>query len=126
MLDRSANVPRVAYLLAVAAGLVGVPFMYLSVGDVVGVLTGGALISVLYIAACFALGYSALGAAFGFLWPGAGWRWGVWLCAAPSFAVPYFMPDVRIFLGWALVGLLPTCAGAYLARRLHPDYKKAR
>jgi MFS family permease len=122
MLAQSANVPRVVYLLAVAAGLVGVPFMYLSVDSLREMLEGGGFFSMLIIAAGFALGYAALGAAFGCLWPEAGWRWGVWLCAAPSFAVPYFMPDVRVFLGWAMVALLPACAGAYIACRLCLEY----
>jgi len=115
-------VPRVAYLFAVAAGLVGVPFMYVSVDSVAEVLAGGNYLSVLFIAASYALGYAALGAALGFLWPGADWRWGVWVCAAPSFAVPYFMPDVRVFLGWAAVALLPACAGAHLARGVYLKY----
>jgi hypothetical protein len=122
MFARSTNVPRVAYLFAVAAGLVGVPFMYLSVDTVGEMLEGGGLLPALFVAGCFALGYAALGAALGSLWPGADWRWGVWLCAAPSFAVPYFMPDVRIFLGWAVVALLPACGGAYLARRLQAGH----
>lgn len=122
MLAQSANVPRVAYLFAVAAGLVGVPFMYLSVDSVRDMLEGGGLFSMLIVAAAFALGYAALGAAFGSLWSEAGWRWGVWLCAAPSLAVPYFMPDVRVFLAWAMVALLPACAGAYFACSLCLEY----
>jgi hypothetical protein len=31
--------------------------------------------------------YSALGAAFGYRWPGTGWKWGVWLAGVPSLIV---------------------------------------
>ncbi|HWS88140.1 MAG TPA: hypothetical protein VN282_14315 [Pyrinomonadaceae bacterium] len=119
MFNLNTNVPRGAYLFAAAVGLVGVPFMY-KLADFVSVMRlQGRPFATPVVLVLFAVGYLALGAAFAFLWPGAAWRWGVWLCAAPTCAAPFLTPDGRVFLACALVTMVPACAGAYGAHRLH-------
>ncbi len=123
MFKRSVNVPQGAYLLAAVAGLAGLPLMYLlaNLAAVASFYYGEPV--TLYVAvALLGLGYVILGAAFGFAWPGAAWRWGVWLCVTPTCAVPFITPDARVFLAWASLTLVPACAGAYAARILHLRY----
>ncbi|MBV8858182.1 MAG: hypothetical protein JOZ02_14725 [Acidobacteria bacterium] len=127
MFKRSVNVPQGAYLLAAMAGLAGLPLMYLlaNLAEVASFYYGEPV--ALYAAvALLGLGYAILGAAFGFLWPVASWRWGVWLCAGPTCAVPFVTSDARVFLAWALLTLLPACAGAYALARVNRRRARAQ
>ena len=121
MSTRSVNVPRGAYLFAAGAGVVGLPLMYV-LANFAAVSAWGLTTTLLAAMALLGLGYAVLGAAFGLLWPMAAWRWGVWLCAAPTCAAPFLTPDAKVFLAWALLTWLPACAGAYAARRLRLRY----
>jgi hypothetical protein len=119
MYSRSPNAPGGAYVLAAAAGLAGLPLMYLLTQFAAVATAYGGPLTLSMAVALLGLGYVVLGAAFGFAWPGVGWRWGVWLCAVPTCAAPFLTQDGRVFLTWALLTLVPACAGACAARRLH-------
>ena len=118
MSTRSPDVPRFSYLLAVVAGLFALPLVYL-LADSAGGGEGG---SRLLTRACFAVLHAVPGAAFGLVWPDITWRWGVWLCAVPAVLVSFLARDAWFFPGWLMMTMLPACAGAYAAARLHLKY----
>jgi hypothetical protein len=117
----SADVPRFPYLLAMAAGLSCVLMVYGPSSILQELLTGGDAFSRAVVLAGFALGYAALGAAFGALWPGAGWRWGVWIVAPSACAISFIVPGVWFFLVWVALTLPSACTGAYAACALVSD-----
>ncbi len=121
MRSQSHPVPPVLYVLAMTAGLVGLPFMFLLADFVVGPHGAGGGDSAAS-AGWFAVGYAALGAVFGLLWPESSWRWGLWLTALPLFLVFLFDPGVWVWLGWAAQVALPACSAAYALSRLHLRY----
>ena len=112
----SADVPRYAYALAVAAGLLVAPYMYWFaqlLGGAGGVDDYVELWALFW--ATFAVAYGTLGVAFGLIWPGRFWRWGVWLSAAPLCVVSFLEPGAAFFTGWVLMSVLPSCACAQAA-----------
>ena len=127
---RNADVPRYSHLIAVAAGLFGLPFIYALADFVAGGLLGDFLAGfedvsytdVLPYAVFFAAAYAVLGAVFGLAWPEKTWRWGVWLCALPLCLVSFIAGGAWGFLAWVAVTLLPACLGAYVAGRFHLKY----
>ena len=130
MAMRNPEVPALSYVVAVVVGLFGLPFMFTAAGFAVESSGSGSLDFAgatvgLVIAASFGVFHLILGGAFGLLWPEAGWRWGVWLCGLPACAVSYTVPDAWFFANWAAMTVLPACAGAQLAARLHLKYTEA-
>ncbi len=130
MAMRNPEVPALSYAVAVLVGLFGLPFMYMAASfaaEASGSGPGdpGAAGVGLMIAASFGVFHLILGGAFGLLWPEAGWRWGVWLCGLPACAVSYVVPEAWFFVNWAAMTVLPACAGAQLAARLHLKYTAA-
>ncbi|HEX6185628.1 MAG TPA: hypothetical protein VFZ44_17200 [Pyrinomonadaceae bacterium] len=121
MSARSANVPRFPYLLAMAAGLSCVMILYEPSHLMTGFLESEYALSRAIILTGFALGYAALGAVFGSLWPGATWRWGIWISAPPACVISFIVPGVWFFLGWVGLTLPSACLGAYAACALIPD-----
>jgi hypothetical protein len=111
----SAGVPRFPYLLAMAAGLSCVLVVYGPAPILRELLTGGDAVPRAVILTGFALGYAALGATFGALWPGAEWRWGVWIVAPSACAISFIVPGVWFFLVWVALTLPSACTGAYAA-----------
>ena len=130
MAARDGDVPRYSYVLAVCAGLFGLPAVYglvdclaaRSLGDFIA---GGPVSdyrAAFAAAGLFALGNAVLGAAFGLWRPEKTWRWGVWLCALPTVFVSLLADGVWEFLAWEALTLAPACLGAYAAGRLHLQY----
>jgi hypothetical protein len=111
---RYKDTPRYSYLLALAVGLFGLPFIYLSANY--------ASHSRPLTMACFAVLHVVPGAAFGLVWPDIKWRWGVWLCGVPAVLVSFFAPSAWFLAGWLAMTVLPSCAGAYATARLHLNY----
>jgi hypothetical protein len=111
---RYKDTPRYSYLLALAAGLFGLPIIYASAEY--------ASHSWPMTMACFAVLNAVPGAAFGLVWPDIRWRWGVWLCAVPAVAVSVFAPSAWSLAGWLAMTVLPSCAGAYATAQLHLRY----
>ena len=122
MSARSEDVPRLSYPVVVAAGLLGLPFIYMSANYAAGHGGGSRALTM----ACFAVIHVVPGAAFGLVWPDNTWRWGVWLCAVPAVIVSFFAPDAWYLAGWLAMTMLPACAGAYAASRLHLNYVRVR
>ncbi len=121
------DVPRYAYPLAVAVGLCGLPFVYALIDflarnllrdDLWGLVDEG-YGGLTWPALMFAVSHAALGAGLGLVWPEKTWRWGVWLCVLPTCAASLLSANVWYFLLWEAATLLPACAGAYAAGRLH-------
>lgn len=117
MKSRSAAAPAYAYALAVVAGLLLAPYMYALAQLLGGVSRDGYATMWAFFWAAFAVAYATLGAAFGLLWPGRTWRWGVWLSAAPLCAASFFSPGAAFYAGLILASLLPSAACAYAAGR---------
>ena len=76
----------------------------------------------------FSLGYGALGALFGYKWPGAKWMWGLWLAAISlpitvaakivfaELGVTFSIaPELILFLN--IPGIILSCIGSGLAAR---------
>lgn len=132
MAARSEDVPRYAYPLAMAAGTIGLAFIaaladflsrnLLGFFPVKFVDGGGGDLT--WDAAMFAVSHAVLGALFGLVWPEKTWRWGVWLCALTTCLASLLSRSVWYFLLWEAVTLLPACAAAYAAARLHLKYVK--
>ena len=131
MTRRSSDVPSLFYALAVAVGLFGLPFIfaltaYVAGEDVLGEYLSdewGGLYGVVVVAAIMFGGFhTLLGAVFGAVWPELAWRWGVWLTALPLCLGSFLTPSVWLFAAFAAVTLLPACAAAHLAARLHLRY----
>ncbi|HEX8721041.1 MAG TPA: hypothetical protein VF736_10455 [Pyrinomonadaceae bacterium] len=118
---RNPEVPVISYVLAPLAGLFGLPFMFMAAVFLRGSSAHYGDFGV-GVSAAFGLGHLVLGGAFGFLWPEAGWRWGVWLCAAPACIISYLEPDAWFFVWWLAMTALPACAGAQMAAWLHLKY----
>jgi hypothetical protein len=110
------DTPHYSYLLALAVGLSWMPFIY--------ALSNSASRSWVLTTACFAVLHAVPGAAFGLVWPDIKWRWGVWLCGVPAVVVSFFAPGAWFMAGWLAMTMLPACAGAYAAARLHLGYVK--
>jgi hypothetical protein len=72
----------------------------------------------------FASAHVLIGAVFGFISPEKGWRWGVWLCAVPVCFTSIFGREAYIFLWVVALTLAPSCAGAYVASRVHLRYTR--
>src|ERR1044072_6676345 len=122
-----AHAPIFAYLFAVVAGLFNLAFAQLLTlfvdmprGSYVGarmlLLSSFALGQFVPEAAC-AVGVRAPRPPRG---PKAGWRWGVWLCAVPACIISFNERGAFFFIGWALLTMLPACAGGYFAAALYP------
>ena len=126
MSTRSADVPRFSYPVAVAVGLFCLPLIYVQANFVAGLTGEGYGGLPLAAAAIFAVLHAVPGAAFGLAWPDIRWRWGVWLCAVPTCIVSFLAPDAWVFLGWAAMTVLPSCAGAHAAASLHLKYAEVR
>lgn len=74
------------------------------------------------------LGYGALGTLFGYKWPGARWKWGLWLAAISlpitittkialaELGVPFDLPEVLALL-LAIPSIILSCIGSGLAAR---------
>lgn len=132
MAGRSEDVPRYAYPLAIAAGSVGLAFIYALADFISMSLLGhylvkfayGSVYSLRWTAAMFAVSHAVLGALFGLVWPEKTWRWGVWLCALTTLLVSLELRNVWYFLLWEAVTLAPACAAAYAAARFHLRYAK--
>lgn len=122
MLTRDSGTPLTSYVLAVAAGLFGLPLMYFVVNSV-AVLKGVDYADWAPATGLgFAIGYAALGVLFGLLWPAGEWRWGVWLTAAPLCFVSFLAPDPWLFLLWAGASLPAACGAAHATARLVLKY----
>ncbi|MET0624165.1 MAG: hypothetical protein ABW250_14370 [Pyrinomonadaceae bacterium] len=127
MAARSEDVPGYAYPLALAAGTIGVAFVYGLADFLSRHLLGHYLVKfsddagagLTWTAAVFAVAHAVLGALFGLLWPEKTWRWGVWLCAPTTLLASVLSESVWYFLLWEAVTLLPACACAYAAGRVH-------
>ena len=116
MATRYRDIPRYSYLLALAVGLFGLPFIYLSADY--------ASHSRPLTMACFAVLHVVPGAAFGLVWPDIKWRWGIWLCGVPAVLVSFFEPNAWFLAGWLAMTVLPSCVGAYATAQLHLRYVK--
>ena len=135
MTARNADAPGVLYVLAALIGFCALPlsFAVLSHGygmesarldflmDFLALLSdrregSGAWLAGVLV---FAAPQGVLGALFGYAWPQAGWRWGVWLTAAPLCLLAFVVPVAGFFLSAAALTTLPACAGAYAGARLH-------
>ena len=114
MAARYRDTPRYSYLLALAVGLFGLPFIYVSANY--------ASHSRPLTMACFAVLHLVPGAAFGLVWPDIKWRWGVWLCGVPAVLVSFYAPGAWFLVGWLAMTVLPACAGAYATAQLHLRY----
>jgi hypothetical protein len=127
---RSEDVPRYAYPLAVAAGTIGLAFVYALADFLLRNLLDfylekfaeGGGYGLTWTAAVFAVSHAVLGAAFGLVWPEKTWRWGVWLCVLTTLLASLLSNSVWYFLLWESVTLLPACAASYAAARLHLRY----
>jgi hypothetical protein len=114
-----AHAPIFAYLFAVVAGLFNLAFAQL-LTLFVDMPRGSYVGARMLLLSSFALGQFVLGGAFALLWPKAGWRWGVWLCAVPACIISFNERGAFFFIGWALLTMLPACAGGYFAAALYP------
>jgi hypothetical protein len=121
-----APAPRIAYLFAVTAGLLGLVF-----GGALSIVReapgAGHLDSdlLMILLAGFAVGQFVIGGACGLLWPRAAWRWGIWLYGVPACILSFYGRGVWFFLGWLGLTALPACAGAYAAAVLYPRFAGA-
>lgn len=130
MAARSEDVPRYAYPLAVAAGTVGLAFVYALVDYLSRNLLGhhlekfvdGGGYGLTWTALMFAVSHMMLGALFGMVWPEKTWRWGVWLCVLTTLLASLLSKSVWYFLLCEAVTLAPACAAAYAAARFHLRY----
>ncbi len=127
MQARDSDVPRFAYLVAVAAGLFLCLFSFFFLRPILERLSWAAALdpnfaTFLSPVVC----YGAAGALFGFLLPDAGWRWGVWLCAAPACLASFGAPGPPEFMVFLLLTLAPACACAYGAARLHMKFVEVK
>jgi hypothetical protein len=121
---RDEDVPVFAYTLAVVAGLFFMGVSLMMSGFLADAFGLGPHNFFWAVPAATAVVYTATGAAFGLLWPEKTWRWGVWLCAVPACLVSFLAPGAKLFLLWSAATMLPACAGAYAAGRLHLRYTK--
>jgi hypothetical protein len=132
---RDRDVPRYSYVLTVFVGLIALSSVYTIIdflsarllgeflgGASLGEYADGAYRHAAAAVGLFALANAVLGAFFGLVWPEKTWRWGVWLCALPACLLSFLEPGAVFFLSWVAVTLLPTCAGAAAAGRLHLKY----
>jgi hypothetical protein len=127
---RSEDVPRYAYPLAMAAGTVGLAFVYALADFLSRNLLGlylekfadGGGRGLTWTAAVFAVSHALLGALFGLVWPEKTWRWGVWLCVLTTLLASLLSKNVWYFLLWEAVTLAPSCAASYAAARFHLRY----
>jgi hypothetical protein len=129
MARRSPDVPWLFYALAVVVGLFGLPFIFALTSYVWGNLFAdyrrdewGIFGVGLFVAVMFGGFHALLGAVFGAVWPALAWRWGVWLTALPLCLGSFGMPSVWLFAAFAAVTLLPACAAAHGAARMHLRY----
>ena len=113
--------PPSLYVLAMAVGLAGLPFIFLLAGFVISPHAAGGDWS-WSAQAWFAVGYAVLGALFGLVWPEPTWRWGLWLTAMPLCLVYLLDLGGWVWLGLAVQTALPACSAAYAAARLHLKY----
>jgi hypothetical protein len=125
MAMRNPEVPALSYPVAVVIGLFGSPFMYMAARFVAEVYDSGYRDFGPAVSASFGVIHLVLGAVFGLVWPEPRWRWGVWLCGLPACVVSYLQPDAWFFANWVAMTVLPACAGAQLAARLHLRYTEA-
>src|SRR5688500_1710259 len=135
MTARNADVPVVLYLLAALISFCVLPlsFAVLSLGygmervgldfltDYLALLLDRQWGSGAWLAGAlvFSVPQGVLGVLFGYAWPQAGWRWGVWLTAPPLCLLAFVVPVAGFFLSAAALTTLPACAGAYAGARLH-------
>ena len=119
MAARYRDTPHYSYLLALGAGLFALPLVYVPAGYA-GVGLGARPLAM----ACLAVLHLVPGGAFGLLWPDITWRWGVWLHGVPAVLISFLAPGAWPLAGWLAMTMLPACAGAYAAARLHLAYVK--
>ena len=122
MVTRNGDVPWFSYGFAVVAGLIVLPFTFLLTSLLAELLDVGPEGFASVFPPALVVSYAILGSAFGFVWPESTWRWGVWLSAAPVCFVSFFGLSAPFYVGWVALTLLPACAGAYAAARLHFKY----
>ncbi len=130
MADRTPNALRLFYALAVVAGLCGLPFVLAladhvvtyGLADYLRGLPPGSYDRELVAGTVVAAFHAVLGAAFGFVRPEVGWRWGVWLTAPAVCLGSFLAPPAWVLAAWAGLALLPGRLGARLAARLHLSY----
>jgi|SRR3712207_2141648 len=116
--------PLAAYFLAAFAGVFCLlPTLLLAI-FLSDVLRAGSRDFMFAAAPASAACYGLSGAAFGFIWPERGWRWGVWLGALPACLVSFFAGRVDAFLLFVALTLAPACAGAYVSSRVHLRYTR--
>ncbi len=102
------------YVLAVISGLVS---------SIVAGFVAGLLGIPLMFSACITL--LALGALFGSTWSNVGWKWGLWLVAAPNliwFLITAYIGEnsffkFHLFFIATLLPLVSSCAGAYVGAK---------
>lgn len=110
--------PYFYYVLAVLAGVVAMPAAWILGNFLVTVFETGRRASWLFVlpASTFAV-FAVAGVIFGFAWPEKTWRWGVWVSLLPFIMISFISPVAVLLL--ACVVVLPACAGAYVAARIH-------
>jgi hypothetical protein len=110
--------PRYPHVLAVVAGLLVLPLALIFAQFAAEVLGAGGTDARFTIRAAFLfVAYACAGAFFGLVWPGKSWRWGAWMSALPFVWVSFVSPFATVALLFSVV--LPACAGALAAARLH-------
>jgi hypothetical protein len=118
-----AKQPFFYYLFAVLSGVVTMPAAWALGNFLVNVFGAGRRTTWLFVmpASTFAV-FAVAGVIFGFAWPEKSWRWGVWVSLLPFVIISYISPFAVLLL--ACVVVLPACAGAYVAARVHMKYTR--
>ena len=115
------KVPKYAYALAVASGLIVYLFLvfisFIYYRSEMYLTTSDMSIALLIFIIFPSLVYSALGAAFGYKWPGIRWKWGLLIATIPSLLMPLMIwftipslliPMIIILDGLDVIGLYLT------------------
>jgi hypothetical protein len=115
--------PPLYYLLAILAGMVAMPSAWAIGNFLVILFEAGRRASWLFVipASTFAV-FALAGGIFGLAWPEKTWRWGVWVSLLPFVIISFISPFAVLLL--ACVVVLPACAGAYVAARVHLRYTR--
>ena len=115
--------PSFYYLFAVLAGVFAMPIAWVLGNFLVNVFEAGRRATWLFVmpASTFAV-FAVAGCIFGFAWPEKTWRWGVWVSLLPFIMISFISPFAVLLL--ACVVVLPACAGAYVAARVHMKHTR--
>ena len=115
--------PSLYYLLAILAGMVAMPCAWALGNFLVTLFEVGRRATWLFVipASTFAV-FAVAGGIFGLAWPEKSWRWGVWVSIPPFLLVSFVSPYAVLLLAFVVV--LPACAGAYVAARVHTKYTR--